>query len=167
MACGAGFRRHRNVSGEQNVLKKTGVVLSIATAGLLAMSPLAFAGESEHHYDDEGHRSSHHFDRDQRNSVEGTTTQVGMVNISGVESNVQTQTCGNGMANTAGATATATSAVSDLATPLDPVLSALLPLPQGTEISASGALADAANPTIVTCSLTGGTQDSISQSNDA
>jgi len=43
------------------VLKKAGIVVAAAAAGLLAVSPLAFAGEAGHHKgDDRGHHKADH-----------------------------------------------------------------------------------------------------------
>jgi hypothetical protein len=145
------------------VLKKTGLVLSVATAGLLAMSPLAFAGDKDNH-PTSGHAQSFESEREQVNSVENDRTQVGLVNIGDTEANTQTQTCGNGTTNAPVATSTVTSTISDALAPLDPLLGVLAP--EGTDISANGAAADATTATTVTCTQSGGTQDSISQSND-
>ena len=42
------------------MLKKAGIVVATAAAGLLAVSPLAFAGEGGHHWDgDHGDHKSH------------------------------------------------------------------------------------------------------------
>jgi hypothetical protein len=42
------------------VLKKAGIVVAAAAAGLLAVSPLAFAGEGHHKGDDKGHHKADH-----------------------------------------------------------------------------------------------------------
>ncbi len=42
------------------MLKKAGIVVAAAAAGLLAVSPLAFAGEGHHKGDDTGHYKSDH-----------------------------------------------------------------------------------------------------------
>ena len=42
------------------MLKKAGIVVAAAAAGLLAVSPLAFAGEGHHKGDDKGHYKSDH-----------------------------------------------------------------------------------------------------------
>ena len=43
------------------MLKKAGIVVAAAAAGLLAVSPLAFAGEAGHHKgDDKGHHKADH-----------------------------------------------------------------------------------------------------------
>jgi hypothetical protein len=42
------------------VLKKAGIVVAAAAAGLLAVSPLAFAGEGHYKGDDKGHHKADH-----------------------------------------------------------------------------------------------------------
>ena len=42
------------------MLKKAGIVVAAAAAGLLAVSPLAFAGEGHHKGDDKGHHKADH-----------------------------------------------------------------------------------------------------------
>ena len=42
------------------MLKKAGIVVATVAAGLLAVSPLAFAGEGHHKGDDKGHHKADH-----------------------------------------------------------------------------------------------------------
>jgi hypothetical protein len=48
------------------VLKKAGIVVAAATAGLLAVSPLAFAGDKGDDHRDKSHSKSHHDDHDKK-----------------------------------------------------------------------------------------------------
>jgi hypothetical protein len=147
------------------VLKKTGLVLSVATAALLAMSPLAFAGDKDDHHKDGHHEGRHHSESyDQVNSVDSGRSQVGLVNVGDTETNTQTQNCGNGMTSAPVATSAVTSTITDALAPLEPLLGVLAP--EATDVSANGSSAEAATSTTVTCSQSGGTQDSISQSNE-
>jgi hypothetical protein len=70
------------------VLKKAGIVVAAAAASLLAVSPLAFAGEKGH--DDKGHHES---------SISGSDFYSkdgkGLVNVSGNNVNVPIQACNN------------------------------------------------------------------------
>ena len=59
------------------MLKKAGIVVAAAAAGLLAMSPLAFAGE---------HGKSHGHGYDQTNTA--AESSQGLVNISDINANV-------------------------------------------------------------------------------
>ncbi|RTL68110.1 MAG: hypothetical protein EKK42_12045 [Pseudonocardiaceae bacterium] len=70
------------------MLKKAGIVAATATAGLLAVSPLAFAGEAGH-----GHGGHHHGGADQVNS--NSEVHQGLVNISDNNINVPVTACGN------------------------------------------------------------------------
>jgi hypothetical protein len=69
------------------VLKKAGIVVAAAAASLLAVSPLAFAGEKGH---DKGHHES---------SISGSDFASkdgkGLVNVSGNNANVPVQVCNN------------------------------------------------------------------------
>jgi hypothetical protein len=144
------------------VLKKTGLVLSVATAALLAMSPLAFAGDKDDHHKDGHHEGRHHSESyDQINSVDSGRSQVGLVNVGDTETNTQTQNCGDGMTSAPVASSEVTSIITD---ELDPLLGVLAP--EATDVSANGSSAEAISSTTVTCSQSGGTQDSISQSNE-
>ena len=62
---------------ETTVLKKAGIVVAAAAVGLLAVSPLAFAGEKSH-----GHGHGY----DQTNTA--TESSQGLVNISDINANV-------------------------------------------------------------------------------
>jgi hypothetical protein len=68
---------------EITVLKKAGIVVATAAAGLLAVSPLAFAGDS----------GSHHGGADQVNS--NKELHQGLVNVSDNNVNVPVQACNN------------------------------------------------------------------------
>lgn len=71
------------------MLKKAGIVVAAAAAGLLAVSPLAFAGDKG---DDWGHRP----DGDHAvNSVSDDSETVGLVNVTDNEVNVPVQACNN------------------------------------------------------------------------
>jgi hypothetical protein len=70
------------------VLKKAGIVVAAAAVGLLAVSPLAFAGDKGDH----GH--GHHAADKNINNVEGDESQ-GLVNVSGNNVNVPVQACNN------------------------------------------------------------------------
>ncbi|MET1075151.1 MAG: hypothetical protein ABWY11_21070 [Umezawaea sp.] len=61
------------------MLKKAGIVVAAAAVGLLAVSPLAFAGEKSH-----GHGHGHGYD--QTNTA--TESSQGLVNISDINANV-------------------------------------------------------------------------------
>jgi ABC-type Zn2+ transport system substrate-binding protein/surface adhesin len=57
------------------VLKKAGIVVAAAAAGLLAVSPLAFAGEGHHKGDDKGHhKADHKADHKHYSNNNNTTT---------------------------------------------------------------------------------------------
>jgi hypothetical protein len=64
---------------ETTVLKKAGIVVAAAAVGLLAVSPLAFAGEKSH-----GHGHGHGYD--QTNTA--AESSQGLVNISDINANV-------------------------------------------------------------------------------
>ena len=132
------------------MMKKIGLALAVATAGLLAVSPLALADE---------HHGSIEEDSAQLNSIDGDRSQTGLVNVGDVETNDQSQACGNDVVNTPGAVSDVSS---ELLGPLEPVLGLLAP--GSTEVTnESGAVA--ATTTTVSCSQTGGTGDSVSQTN--
>lgn len=81
------------------MLKKAGIVVATATAGLLAVSPLAFAGD----YGDDDHDGDHGDDRDSSsfceqdneasNDVEGE--DGGLISVSNNNVQVPIQACGN------------------------------------------------------------------------
>jgi hypothetical protein len=96
------------------VLKKAGIVVAAAAAGMLAMSPLAFAGDSGHdgdphhghvyvvkHGDDNSYHVDNSIDRDQHNhcyfsqneSSVGDSTGTGVVPLLGALA--QTGNCTN------------------------------------------------------------------------
>jgi hypothetical protein len=85
------------------VLKKAGIVVAAAAAGLLAVSPLAFAGDydGDHdpgHHGDGGH--SHHHARkadckQDNSSDNGDTKQKGLVNVNNVTAQAPIQACDN------------------------------------------------------------------------
>ena len=77
------------------MLKKAGIVVAAAAAGLLAVSPLAFAGDKgdDHHSKSHHSKSHHERDHDKRhdgdkeiNKVEGSENKGGLINVS--ENNV-------------------------------------------------------------------------------
>ncbi|MGD9989947.1 hypothetical protein [Pseudonocardia sp.] len=72
------------------MLKKAGIVAATATAGLLAVSPLAFAGEAGHGH---GHGGHHHGGADQVNS--SSEVHQGLVNVSDNNINIPVTACGN------------------------------------------------------------------------
>ncbi len=82
------------------MLKKAGIVVAAAAAGLLAVSPLAFAGDYEG--DSGDHGSSHHHKSkkvacEQDNSVDngGDNRQKGLVNVQNTNVQVPIQACNN------------------------------------------------------------------------
>jgi hypothetical protein len=84
------------------VLKKAGIVVAAAAAGLLAVSPLAFAGDydGDHDGDHDGGGHSHHHakkaDCEQDNSSKnGDTEQRGLVNLNNTTVQVPIQACDN------------------------------------------------------------------------
>lgn len=81
------------------MLKKAGIVVAAATAGLLAVSPLAFAGDYNGDDDDNGgrHHHSKSADCEQDNSAsnDGDNEQKGLVNIDDTTVQVPVQACGN------------------------------------------------------------------------
>ncbi|MCW0215894.1 MAG: hypothetical protein OJJ54_21300 [Pseudonocardia sp.] len=62
------------------MLKKAGIVVAAAAASLLAVSPLAFAGEKGH----DSWGSHHAGSPDQVNSISDLTSQRGLVNVGDV-----------------------------------------------------------------------------------
>lgn len=67
------------------MLKKAGIVVAAAAAALLAVSPLAFAGDKGH--DNDGHTT---VSDNNTNSVSGDEN-VGLVNVTGNNANVPVQ----------------------------------------------------------------------------
>ncbi|HEY2207501.1 MAG TPA: hypothetical protein VGH99_23870 [Pseudonocardia sp.] len=88
------------------MLKKAGIVLAMATSGLLALSPLAFAGDYEgghgghdgghgnHRGDHDGDHGGHDRDRGD-NRGDSVNTQRGLVNVQNVGVQVPVQACNN------------------------------------------------------------------------
>jgi hypothetical protein len=72
------------IQQEITVLKKAGIVVATAAAGLLALSPLAFAGES--------HKDWHKEDRGSATSVQNTE---GLVNVTDTNVNPALNVCDN------------------------------------------------------------------------
>ena len=87
------------------MLKKAGIVVAAAAAGLLALSPLAFAGDYEgssghHHHgsddsDDHNSSASCHQDNSWKDMADGTHLQGGLVNIQDTTIQVPIQACNN------------------------------------------------------------------------
>ena len=70
------------------MLKKAGIIVAAAAAGLLAVSPLAFAG-------DKGDYDHHSHGDTAVNSVEDDGDNSGLVNVADNEVNVPVQACNN------------------------------------------------------------------------
>jgi hypothetical protein len=89
------------------VLKKAGIVVATAAAGLLAMSPLAFAGDysgdsgGHHHHgggggdDDHNSSASCHQDNRAKDKTHGLHGQAGLVNVQDTVVQVPIQACNN------------------------------------------------------------------------
>jgi ABC-type Zn2+ transport system substrate-binding protein/surface adhesin len=94
------------------VFKKAGIVLAVSAAGLLAVSPLAFAGDYSDNDGGHGHHSKHHGgddndgdhdgdhgdhdgDDDNDNGGNRTHLQSGLVNLQDVGVQVPVQACNN------------------------------------------------------------------------
>jgi len=91
------------------VLKKAGIVLAAATAGVLALSPLAFAGDyngdHHHHSSDNGDDDDNGGDSDNgaacyqknkaKDDADGIHAQGGLINIQDVAVQVPIQACNN------------------------------------------------------------------------
>lgn len=71
------------------MLKKAGIVVAAAAAGLLAVSPLAFAGDKGH---DDGHTT---VSDNNTNAVSDDSENNGLVNVTDNETNVPVQACNN------------------------------------------------------------------------
>jgi len=74
------------------VLKKAGIVVATAAAGLLAVSPLAFAGDDDDH---DGHKKVKKVKIEDVNKVEESSK--GLINIS--DNNLATNVCVNDAVN--------------------------------------------------------------------
>jgi hypothetical protein len=74
------------------VLKKAGIVVAAAAAGLLAVSPLAFAGDKDDH---DGHGHGHHGKSkvEDVNSIDGSNS--GLINVAGNNLAVPVNVCDN------------------------------------------------------------------------
>jgi len=85
------------------VLKKAGIVVAAAVAGLLAVSPLAFAGDysgdSDHHShhdgDDNESGASCHQDNSSKDESKGPHKQHGLINVQDTTVQVPIQACNN------------------------------------------------------------------------
>jgi hypothetical protein len=76
------------------VLKKAGIVVAAAAAGLLAVSPLAFAGDKDDH-NGHGHGDKHHGKTkvEDVNSIDGSNE--GLINVAGNNIAVPVNVCDN------------------------------------------------------------------------
>jgi hypothetical protein len=76
------------------VLKKAGIVVATAAAGLLAVSPLAFAGDKDDH-DGNGDGRGHHgkSEVEDVNSIDGSNE--GLINVAGNNIAVPVNVCDN------------------------------------------------------------------------
>lgn len=72
------------------MLKKAGIVVLGATAGVMSLSGMAFAGESEHSSDDSGSRHHEHHDKDRGGSCDKTAVSNGdrLLSLDNVASNL-------------------------------------------------------------------------------
>jgi hypothetical protein len=88
------------------VLKEAGIVVAAATAGLLALSPLAFAGDYEgesghHHHHHSGGGNDHestascHQDNGAKDETGRPHGQAGLVNVQDTAVQVPIQACNN------------------------------------------------------------------------
>jgi hypothetical protein len=86
------------------VLKKAGIVLAAATAGVLAVSPLAFAGDyNDGDHDGHGHGHGHSKeenvsckqDNKAKDDADGFHGQAGLVNVQDTTVQVPIQACNN------------------------------------------------------------------------
>jgi hypothetical protein len=73
------------------VLKKAGIVVATAAAGLLAVSPLAFAGEKGGHHS--GGNQSGGTKNVEKTAVKGGDQSEGLINIADNNFNVPIQVC--------------------------------------------------------------------------
>jgi hypothetical protein len=72
------------------VLKKAGIVVAAAAAGLLAVSPLAFAGDKDDH---DGHRGHDKSNVEDVNGVDNSSE--GLINVGGNNIAVPVNVCDN------------------------------------------------------------------------
>ena len=76
------------------MLKKAGIVVAAAAAGLLAVSPLAFAGDKGDHGDHDGHGHHHGKSKvEDVNSINGSNE--GLINVAGNNIAVPVNVCDN------------------------------------------------------------------------
>ena len=74
------------------MLKKAGIVVAAAAAGLLAVSPLAFAGDKDDH-DGRGHGHHGKSKVEDVNSIDGSNS--GLINVAGNNIAVPVNVCDN------------------------------------------------------------------------
>ena len=87
------------------MLRKVGIVVATTAAGLLALSPLAFAGdyggESGHHHHHhhggggEEHNAACYQDNSSKDKADGIHGQAGLVNVQDTTVQVPIQACNN------------------------------------------------------------------------
>lgn len=90
------------------MFKKAGIVVAAAAAGLLAVSPLAFAGDYEgdsghhgHHHgsddsdDNDNSGASCHQDNSSKDESDGRHKQAGLINVQDTTVQVPIQACNN------------------------------------------------------------------------
>lgn len=75
------------------MLKKAGLTIAVAAAGMLAVSPLAFAGTSQGGGD--GHGWGHSHSTVEKNTGTNGNSSSGLVNIADNNVNVPIQACNN------------------------------------------------------------------------
>lgn len=84
------------------MLNKVGIVTAATAAGLLALSPLAFAGDYDgghDHHGGHGHHGGHHrdHDRDHDRGDRHFNVQRGLVNLGNIGVQVPIQACNNSL----------------------------------------------------------------------
>ncbi|HEY1968221.1 MAG TPA: hypothetical protein VGH89_09755, partial [Pseudonocardia sp.] len=84
------------------MLNKVGIVTAATAAGLLALSPLAFAGDYDgghDHHGGHGHHGGHHrdHDRDHDRGDRHVNVQRGLVNLGNIGVQVPIQACNNSL----------------------------------------------------------------------
>jgi hypothetical protein len=75
------------------VLKKAGIVVAAAAAGLLAVSPLAFAGDKDDHDGHDGHKHHGKSKVEDVNHIDGSNS--GLINVAGNNIAVPVNVCDN------------------------------------------------------------------------
>jgi hypothetical protein len=73
------------------VLKKAGIVVATAAAGLLAVSPLAFAGDKDDHDNDNGHDGKKKVKIEDVNHFDDSFKGRGLINVA--DNNVAINNC--------------------------------------------------------------------------